>query len=70
MRALLDHLNLELPIWSAGMGGGLAGPELVAAVCAAGGFGVLGAGCAPDARVSAWIAQTRELTSRPFGANL
>ena len=70
MRTLLDHLNLKLPIWSAGMGGGLAGPELVAAVSAAGGFGVLGAGSAPGALVSAWIAQTRELTSRPFGANI
>ena len=70
MRTLLDHLNLKLPIWSAGMGGGLAGPELVAAVCAAGGFGVLGAGSAPAALISTWIAQTRELTSRPFGANI
>lgn len=70
MRTLLDHLNLKLPIWSAGMGGGLAGPELVAAVCAAGGFGVLGAGSVPAALISTWIAQTRELTSRPFGANI
>ena len=44
MRTLLDHLNLQLPAWSVGMGGGLAGLELVAAVSAAGGFGVLAAG--------------------------
>ncbi len=70
MRTLLDHLNLKLPIWSAGMGGGLAGPALVAAVCEAGGLGVLGAGAAPGPLISAWIAQTRALTSRPFGANI
>jgi NAD(P)H-dependent flavin oxidoreductase YrpB (nitropropane dioxygenase family) len=70
MRTLLDHLNLKLPIWSAGMGGGMAGPALVAAVCEAGGFGVLGAGSAPAALISAWIEQTRALTSRPFGANI
>ena len=70
MRTLLDHLNLKLPIWSAGMGGGLAGPALVAAVCEAGGFGVLGAGSAPGAVIDTWIAQTRALTSRPFGANI
>ena len=70
MRTLLDHLNIKLPIWSAGMGGGLAGPALAAAVCEAGGFGVLGAGSAPAALITQWIAQTRELTSRPFGANI
>ena len=70
MRTLLDHLSIKLPIWSAGMGGGLAGPELVAAVCEAGGFGVLGAGSAPGAQISAWVTKTRELTSRPFGANI
>lgn len=70
MRTLLDHLNIKLPIWNAGMGGGLAGPPLVAAVCEAGGFGVLGAGSAPGPLVSQWIAQTRALTSRPFGANI
>ena len=28
MRTLLDHLNLQLPAWSVGMGGGLAGLKL------------------------------------------
>ena len=70
MRTLLDHLNLKLPIWSAGMGGGMAGPALVAAVCEAGGFGVLGAGSAPAALITDGIAQIRSLTSRPFGANI
>lgn len=70
MRTLLDHLNIKLPIWSAGMGGGLASPALVAAVSDAGGFGVLGAGSAPGALISSWIAEIRALTSRPFGANI
>lgn len=70
MRTMLDHLNLKLPIWNAGMGGGMAGPALVAAVCEAGGLGVLGAGSAPGHLVSAWLEQTRALSSRPFGANI
>ncbi|MBK8956991.1 MAG: nitronate monooxygenase [Proteobacteria bacterium] len=70
MRTMLDHLNLRLPIWNAGMGGGMAGPALVAAVCEAGGLGVLGAGSAPGALVSVWLDEIRALCSRPFGANI
>ena len=33
---LSAQLGIELPIWNAGMGGGLAGPELAAAVSNAG----------------------------------
>ena len=39
---LLDRLRLEVPVAQAGMGGGLAGPELAAAVAIAGGLGTLG----------------------------
>jgi NAD(P)H-dependent flavin oxidoreductase YrpB (nitropropane dioxygenase family) len=39
---LLDRLRLEVPVAQAGMGGGLAGPELAVAVAAAGGLGTLG----------------------------
>jgi nitronate monooxygenase len=39
---LLDRLSLDVPVGQAGMGGGLAGPELAAAVAAAGGLGTLG----------------------------
>ncbi|MGV0794952.1 NAD(P)H-dependent flavin oxidoreductase [Mycolicibacterium sp. XJ1819] len=39
---LLDRLSLEVPVAQAGMGGGLAGPELATAVAAAGGLGTLG----------------------------
>jgi nitronate monooxygenase len=39
---LLDRLRLDVPVAQAGMGGGLAGAELAAAVAAAGGLGTLG----------------------------
>jgi NAD(P)H-dependent flavin oxidoreductase YrpB (nitropropane dioxygenase family) len=65
---LCRQLGIDYPIWSVGFGG--AGPELVAAVSSAGGFGVLGAnGLAPDA-ITALAARTRELTDQPFGLNL
>lgn len=70
MRTMLDRLDVRLPVWNAGMGGGLAGPDLVAAVCEAGGFGVLGAGAIPSELVTGLVRRTRELTSRPFGANV
>jgi nitronate monooxygenase len=62
-------LGIEYPILSAGFGQG-AGPELVAAVSNAGGFGVLGASGVPADRVQRLVARTRELTSRPFGLNI
>ena len=70
MPTLLDRLHTRYPIWSAGMGGGLAGPALTAAVSESGGFGVLGTGGLPGAVVTARIAATRALTSRAFGANI
>ena len=42
MGALLERLGVELPVVQAGMGGGLAGHELAAAVSAAGGLGTIG----------------------------
>ena len=36
---LLDRLRLDVPVAQAGMGGGLAGPEVAGAVAAAGGLG-------------------------------
>jgi nitronate monooxygenase len=50
--------------------GGVAGPELVAAVSNAGGLGILAAlNLKPDA-VRKAIARVRELTDRPFGVNI
>src|SRR5690242_15852524 len=50
--------------------GSLAGPNLVAAVSGAGGFGVLGvSGWSPEV-VRKRINNTRALTTRPFGVNV
>lgn len=63
-------LGIELPIVGAPLGGGPGTPELAAAVSNAGGLGSLGiAYAAPDA-IRAAIRATRELTDRPFQANL
>src|ERR1700712_3695754 len=66
---LCRTLGVELPIWNAGMGGGLAGPALAAAVSNAGGLGVLGMGGLPEPVVREQVREARELTGRPFGAN-
>jgi len=65
---LCDLLGIEYPILCAGMGG-VAGPDLVAAVSNAGGLGVLGASVTPE-RIVELAARTRELTDRLFGANV
>jgi hypothetical protein len=44
---LCRQLGNEYPLFSAGLGGGMAGPELVAAVSNAGACGVLGRGGCP-----------------------
>lgn len=67
---LCRTLGTELPIWNAGMGGGLAGPSLAAAVSEARGLGVLGMGGLPEPVVREQVRETRELTDRPFGVNL
>lgn len=67
---LCDLLGIRYPVLSAGMGMA-AGPELAAAVSDAGGFGVIGgAGGTPPGPLSRRVAQARELTRSPFGANL
>jgi len=48
----------------------IATAELSAAVSAAGGLGILGAGNAPPDYVRDQIQQTRRLTDRPFGVNI
>jgi nitronate monooxygenase len=74
MQASLDTplcslLGCRFPVLSVGFSAG-AGPELVAAVSNAGGFGVLGAsGMAPEL-ICAEVERTRGLTGRPFGVNL
>lgn len=67
---LCEELGIEYPIFSVGFGPA-AGPELVAAVSDAGGFGVLGggAGMAPGV-IERRIERVRELTNKPFGVNI
>lgn len=67
--SLCDALGIEVPILSAGMGS-VAGPDLVAAVSEAGGFGVLGVSGASPEVVQRRIDRTRALTKRPIGVNV
>lgn len=66
---LCDRLGIEVPIIQSGMGG-VAGPELVAEVCRAGGLGVLAGLAVPADELRRRIRRVRELTDRPFAVNL
>ena len=66
---LLDRLRLDVPVAQAGMGGGLAGPELAAAVAVAGGLGTLG--LAPPAELREAIRQVHDAApDRSVAVNL
>lgn len=66
---LCDFLAIQHPIMLAGMGG-VSYAELAAAMCNAGGYGVLGmAGTGPDF-IAAQMVRVKELTDRPFGVDL
>ena len=66
---LCDLLAIDHPIVQAGMSAYYTNPELVAAVSAAGGLGVLGClGRSADQTVDD-LRHIRELTDRPFGVN-
>lgn len=66
---LLDVLKIEKPILSAPMAGA-AGPELVAAVCNAGGYGVIPLWGKSKDQVVCGIEELRALTDRNFAVNL
>jgi nitronate monooxygenase len=66
---LCDLLGIEVPILQSGMGR-IAGPELAAEVCRAGGLGILAGLNVPADVLRKNIARIRALTSRPFGVNL
>ena len=68
MSALLERLGVELPVVQAGMGGGLAGHELAAAVSEAGGLGTLG--FESVGVLERELEKARELTARPVAVNL
>jgi enoyl-[acyl-carrier protein] reductase II len=66
---LCDFLGTRHPIMLAGMGG-VSYAELAAAMCNAGGYGVLGmAGTSPDF-IASQMARVKELTDKPFGVDL
>ena len=66
---LTDLLNVQHPIMLAGMGG-VSYAEVAAAMCNAGGYGVLGmAGTTPDF-IEGQMKRVRELTDKPFGVDL
>lgn len=68
--ALCQRLGIEYPVFSAGLGGGMAGPELAAAVSSAGGLGVLGMLGVPPQQIRENIARVRAATDKPFAVNL
>ncbi len=66
---ICEMLGIEHPIVLGGMGTGTS-PALVAAVCEAGGLGVLGATQHGPAEMERAAAAIRALTGKPFGLNL
>jgi len=69
IRELLDLCGTEVPVYQAGLGG-IAGPELAAAVSEAGGLGHLGGIRLSALELRDRIRATRAATDRPFGVNL
>lgn len=70
MSRIHERLNIKVPIWSAGMGLGIAGAALTSTVSNAGGLGVLGLGGLQASVMQDLIAETRALTRRAFGVNI
>jgi enoyl-[acyl-carrier protein] reductase II len=66
---LCDMLGIEHPIIQGGMAWA-ATAELAAAVSNAGGLGIVGAGNLPPDAIRQQLRLARELTGRPFGANV
>ena len=66
----LSRLGVKFPIIQAPMGGGLSTPELVAAVCNAGGLGSLAAAYLKPDQILDEFRRTRALTDKPLNINL
>jgi enoyl-[acyl-carrier protein] reductase II len=66
---LCDLLSIEYPVIQGGMAW-VSTAELVAAVSAAGGLGILGGGNAPPDDVRAQVRETKARTDKPFGVNI
>ncbi len=70
MSRVSELLGVEYPVIQGAMGV-ICNPELVAAVSEAGGYGLLATAFATDAQVvRGQVRSTKELTNKPFGANL
>ena len=67
-RVLLDRLGVELPVVQAGMGGGLAGPELAGAVSDSGGLGTIG--FTNPEELERALRSGRERSAKPLAVNL
>lgn len=67
--ALTTLLQIDLPIFQAPMAG-ISTPAMAAAVSNAGGLGFLAFGASTPAQARQMLADTRALTTRPFGVNL
>jgi nitronate monooxygenase len=67
---LTTRLRIQHPIIQAPMAGGSDTPQLVAAVCNAGGIGFLGAAYNTPEQILENVAAVRTRTQRPFGINL
>ena len=61
--------GIQYPVVLSGMTG-ISTPELVAAVCNAGGLGILATGDLSPDSLRAAVRQIRQLTDKPFGANV
>jgi enoyl-[acyl-carrier protein] reductase II len=70
MNAVTDMLGCRQPMILGAMGV-ICNPELVAAVCEAGGYGLLATAFVQDVKVlRGQIQETKKLTGHPFGANI
>lgn len=67
--AITEMCGVQYPIFLAGMAA-ISGPQLVAAVANAGGFGVLGGLRLAPLMLRKWLRETRALTDQPFGVNV
>jgi NAD(P)H-dependent flavin oxidoreductase YrpB (nitropropane dioxygenase family) len=67
--SVCDLLGIEYPILQSGMGL-IAGRDLVAAVCEAGGLGIVAGFMLSADQLRAVIRAVRVKTNRPFGVNL
>lgn len=69
MNKVCEALGIEYPVIQGAMAW-TSTPKLVAAVSNAGGLGTLGVGFAPEDVIRAQIRECKELTDKPFAANI